>query len=363
MKSNIFCIFALAKRDMHQDVIDIESIRRLDTLFQGCSTVTVTAHTHPDGDALGSTSALTAYLRECRGKDVAVVLCDTPDETVLPIVPAGVPLLCHDTDPEACLRRIAGSDLVILLDANGFSRTEALQAAFEASTAPKVLIDHHLHPEREAFDVVFSTPDISSASELLYDILLALPDIGSDPQRLPADSARALLTGMTTDTNNFANSVYPGTFRMASGLLEAGVDRDDVLESLYHRYRENRIRAMGYLQSENMRITPEGLAYMIVTREIMDRFGIREGELEGLVNVPLAIDRVRMSIVLKENDGLFRVSIRSKRGWSAQACAVRWFHGGGHENASGGKLAWPGDIATPGDAAAYLDNVSKDCLR
>ncbi len=362
MKSNIFCIFALAKRDMVPDCIDIESVRRLDVLFQDSKTVTVTAHTHPDGDALGSTSALAAFLRECRGKDAAVVLCDSPDETVRFIVPDEIPLLCHDTAPEACLGRIAGSDLVVMLDGNGFYRTEGLQAAFEASPARKVLIDHHLNPQREAFDLSFSTPDISSASELLYDLLLALPDIGGDARRLPSASARALLTGMTTDTNNFANSVYPGTFRMAADLLAAGVDREGVLDELYRRYRENRVRAMGYLQSERMHITPEGLAYMIVSRDVLDRFGIREGETEGLVNIPLSIDRVRMSIVLKESDGLFRVSIRSKKGWSAQACAARWFHGGGHENASGGKLCWPGDIASPSEAAAYLETVSKDCL-
>jgi phosphoesterase RecJ-like protein len=324
---------------MVPDFIDIEEIRRLDALLDRCSTVTVTAHTHPDGDALGSVSAFVAWLREGRGKDAMAVLCDSPAATVRPIVPESVPLRCHDTDPQACLDRIAASDLLILLDCNGFSRTEALQEAFEASLAPKVLIDHHLHPERERFDAVFSTPDISSASELLYYVLLALPDIGGDARRLPAASARALLTGMTTDTNNFANSVYPTTFRMASELLAAGVDRDAVLSDLYNRYRENRVRVMGYLQYENLRITPE-----------------------GLVNIPLSIDRVKMSILLKEDQGHFRVSIRSKKGWSAQECASRWFHGGGHENASGGKLFWPGDIEAPEAASAYLESVSKTCL-
>jgi len=347
---------------MVPDFIDIEGIRRLDVLLDRCMTVTVTAHTHPDGDALGSASALVEYLRACRGKDAVFVLSDTPSATVRPIVPEGVPLLCLDSEPQTCLGRIAGSDLLILLDGNGFSRTEGLQAAFEASPAPKVLIDHHLNPERERFEVVFSTPDISSASELLYYVLLSLPDIGEDPAKLPAASARALLTGMTTDTNNFANSVYPTTFRMASELLAAGVDRDAVLSDLYNRYRENRVRAMGYLQYENLRITPEGLAFMIATRAILDRFGLEDGETEGLVNIPLSIDRVKMSILLKEDQGHFRVSIRSKKGWSAQACAVRFFHGGGHENASGGKLFWPADIASPEGAAAYLESVSQACL-
>ena len=343
--------------------IDTETVGRLEALLESGGTVTVTAHTHPDGDALGSVSGLVAYLRECRGKDAVAVLPDSPATTVRFIVPDSVPLLCHDAEPEAALDRIAASDLVFLMDGNAFKRTEGLQEAFEASPAPKVLIDHHVGPDTERFQVVFSTPDVSSASELLYYILLEMPDIGGDARRLPADTARALLTGMTTDTNNFANSVYPGTFQMAAALIDAGVDRNDVLAKLYNRYRENRVRVMGYLQYENLRITPEGLAYIIATRDILDRFGVDEGETEGLVNIPLTIDRVKMSILLKQEKDHFRVSIRSKNGCSARKCAEAYFHGGGHENASGGKLWWPGDIAGPGDAAAYLEQVSRAFLK
>ena len=342
--------------------IDTEAVRRFDTLLENGGKVTVTAHTHPDGDALGSVSALVSYLRERRGKDAVAVLPDSPANTVRFIVPAGVPLLCHDTEPEACLARIAESDLVIMLDGNGFSRTEGLKEAFEASPAPKVLIDHHVGPDRDRFKVVFSTPDVSSASELLYYILLKLPDIGGEPGKLPAETARALLTGMTTDTNNFANSVYPDTLRMAADLIAAGVDRERILAELYTRYRENRVRVMGYLQYEGMHITPEGLAYMIATKEVLDRFQVEQGETEGLVNIPLSIDRVIMSIFLKEDQGHFRVSIRSKGNCSARRCAEIHFHGGGHENASGGKLWWPADIPGPQDAAAYLERVSREFL-
>jgi phosphoesterase RecJ-like protein len=343
--------------------IDKDSVQRLNALFQGAVSVTVAAHPHPDGDALGSVAGLVSYLRECRGKDAVAVLPDSPAATVRFIVPDSVPLLCLDADREACLRRIGESDLIVLLDANGFSRTEGLKEAFEASKAPKVLIDHHIGPERDRFQVVFSTPDVSSASELLYYILKELPDIDGDASKLPADAARALLTGMTTDTNNFANSVYPGTFEMAAELIAAGVDRDDVLAKLYNRYRENRVRVMGYLQHEVMRITPEGLAYIIATRDILDRFGVDEGETEGLVNIPLSIDRVKMSILLKQEKDHFRVSIRSKKGWSARQAADARFHGGGHENAAGGKLWYPGDIDAPEDAAAYLEQVSRDFLK
>ena len=343
--------------------LDPERIRSLDALLESGTAVTVTAHAHPDGDALGSVSGLVGYLRERRGKDAVAVLPDSPAATVRFIVPDGVPLLCMDTAPEACLDRIRRSDLVVMLDGNGFSRTEGLQEAFESSPARKVLVDHHIGPESDRFELIFSTPDVSSTCELLYYILLEMPDVAGDARRLPAASARALLAGMTTDTNNFANSVYPGTFRMAADLVAAGVDRDAVLADLFNRYRENRVRVMGYLQNEGMRITPEGLAYIVATRDILDRFGAEEGETEGLVNVPLSIDKVKMSILLKQEKDHFRVSIRSKKGWSARECAVRHFNGGGHENASGGKLWWPGDIAAPEEAAAYLEQVSRDCLQ
>ena len=119
---------------------------------------------------------------------------------------------------------------------------------------------------------------------------------------------------LSTDTNNFANSVYPSTFMMASELLAAGIDRDAIIASLYTNYRENRFRLMGRLLSENMVVTDFGVAYMIVDRMMAGKYDIREGETEGFVNIPLGIDCVRMSLLLKEEEDRFRVSVRSKKG-------------------------------------------------
>ena len=322
--------------------------------------ISVVSHTHPDGDAAGSTAALLSYIRECRGKNVKVVLPDYPSETLL-FLCDGV-IFAKDNAREA-EEWIAGSDLIILIDANEFRRTEQLEGILKASTAEKILIDHHVGPDRESFSTVFSETDISSACELLFWILMEMPDINADAARLPGAAAKALMAGMTTDTNNFSNSVYSTTLEMASRLLQAGVDRDNVLDHIYFRYRENRVRAMGFMQSECMRITPKGAAYMIATRDIQKRFDMREGETEGLVNVPLTIGKVRISIFLKEDDGHFRVSIRSKEGTSARELAKLSFHGGGHEKAAGGKLYFPGDSPSPADAAAYLESVTDEFLK
>ncbi len=341
------------------DCILPESVGRLSAIFAGGGRISILAHTHPDGDALGSTGALVSYLKEKRGADALAIFSDA--------APASLSFLCNsgdfifaDSDPQAALQRISHSDVIILLDCNGFSRTEQLNGPLCESKAVKVLIDHHIDPERDFFDLVFSTEDISSTCELLFYILLEMDDIKGDARKLPSACARSLMAGMTTDTNNFANSVYPSTLRMASALLEAGVDRDSLLDELYHRYRENRVRVMGYLQNEGMNITDKGVAYIIADKAVLERFDVKEGETESLVNVPLAIKKVRMSIFLKEENGLFRVSIRSRKGVSAQKLAVKYFHGGGHENAAGGKLFYPGDIPSPADAGAFLERITNE---
>ena len=173
----------------------------------------------------------------------------------------------------------------------------------------------------------------------------------------------ALLTGMTTDTNNFANSVFPSTLEMASGLLRAGVDRDRILENLYQKGRENRLRLLGHLLSERLIVTPEGAAITIFREEDRKRFGILEGETAGFVNMPLSIGKVRISGFFKEEDGILRVSLRSKKPLSARELAVRAFHGGGHEQAAGGKILVPEDIPTMDAAGDYLIGIFKEYLQ
>ena len=334
------------------DCITDAKIARLNKLVDAAGTLAVVGHTHPDGDAVGAVTAMALYLQSVCGKKAVCLFPDQIPETLLFARDAAVQYVTGQPAQE-CIRT---ADLVLLLDCNAFSRTDCLEEALKASQAPKVLIDHHLNPDEEAFDLVFSTPDISSASELLFWILKALgwqgsPEIGT-----------ALLTGMTTDTNNFANSVYPSTFQMAAQLIAAGVDRDALLGKIYQSYRENRIRLMGYMQSQGLHILPEGAAYMILTREIQERFDLREGESDGLVNVPLAIGQVRLSLLIKENGDHYRVSLRSKKGTSAQQCAQKFFHGGGHENAAGGKLFPATDLASPDALVPYLENALKDTL-
>lgn len=338
----------------------MENISSLKHIIGESSRLSVIVHTHPDGDALGSGAAMTLYLRERLGKDVRMIIPDSAPGTVDFIV-EGLDVLDASRNPAAAEERISRSDLILILDLNALHRTEQLAGIIAASPAKKVLIDHHLNPETGSFDLLFSEPERSSTCEFLYFILKELE--GGSIDAIPHRCLEAMMAGMTTDTNNFSNSVIPSTLQMASELLEAGVDRDAIIDKIYHCDREQRIFAFADMVANHLAILPSGISYMIMTEEMQKAYGLMEGETESLVNIPLNIEKVRMSIFIREENGLFRVSIRSKRGLSAQHMARDFFHGGGHELAAGGKIFWPDDIPSKDAAAAYLEEIAARFLR
>lgn len=321
--------------------------------------VATVAHTHPDGDAAGSSIGMACWL-ESLGKEVRCIFPD-PTPSTIDFVYKGErkeKTLFFSKEPEAVKTWLQDCDLIVVLDMNDVKRSEGLSDILKAHPAPKVLVDHHLEPSRDQFALTVSETEISSASELVYWLLKEL--CGNGVGKISLECASALMTGMTTDTNNFANSTWPSTLEMASQLLAMGVDRDFIVEHINWHYGENRLRALGMLLGTRMAVTPEGVAYMVLYKEDTDHYGLEDGDTEGFVNMPLAIAKVRMSILLKEDKGYFRISIRSKKGTSAATCATKYFHGGGHENASGGKLFFPQDIPAPADAPQYVQYMIKD---
>ena len=313
--------------------------------FEACarlaSKIGIVTHTRPDGDAIGSALAMKRFLETrlgAAGKCSLLLDTEAPGQVLFlfSLEEAGETLV-YARDPERTAACAAACDLLVFLDLNTLSRTGALASQYQGSGARKILVDHHLGPERASFDLVFSDTGVSSTCELLYLLLSRFPcSAGKD---LPQECLDPLLTGITTDTNNFANSVSGMTLSVVSELLDAGARREQILEEIFNRYPERRIRLMGRLLDRGLTLTEKGAAVMVLDRETAAEFGILDGETEGFVNIPLAIDRVKMSLFLRqEAEGKYRVSIRSKKGWSANRLAVRYFAGGGHEQASGGQL-------------------------
>ena len=331
----------------------------LESMILNAENICIVTHMKPDGDAMGSSTALYHYLMKL-GKTSKIVIND-PYPSYLSFLISedlGRNIITYESQPSHATDAISGSDLIICLDFNAFHRTDRLEEALYQSTGRKILIDHHLNPARELFDLSFSEIEVSSASELLYHILMETSVINKDTARLGNECAQALMTGMTTDTNNFANSVFPSTLHMASDLLAAGTDRDYILNRIYNQYGENRLRLMGHMMKDLMKITSDGVAYIMLDKQTQEAYSTAEGDTEGFVNMPLSIAEVRMSILAKEDTDRIRISIRSKRGTSANMCARRFFNGGGHENAAGGRLLIPDNVNGIDEVGDYIERTT-----
>lgn len=341
-------------------VISKESVDILHERLTSAQHPVIVSHMKPDGDAIGSCMGMYHLLKDKYNSDAKIALANPAPGYLDFLIPETLSkdVFIYEQRAEATTAVLQQSDLIICLDFNALHRTDTLCCILEDSQTDKILIDHHLFPETDKFKLIFSEPTSSSASELLYHILKQLPVIQGDAINLPEGTRIALMTGMTTDTNNFANSVIPSTLMMASELIAAGVDRNMILRNLYNRSKESRLRLQGHILQDLMKITDDGVAYFILDKKTMEEYNVEEGDTEGFVNIPLSIDKVLMSILIKEDDGYARVSIRSKEGTSANNCSRLYFNGGGHENAAGGRLYMPENIADIRDAASYIEKYT-----
>lgn len=295
----------------------------------------ITAHSAPDGDAIGSSLALAAYLHT-RNTEVALVMPDSlPD--FLMWLPGASDIVCHDVAPEKAESLIADADTVFCLDFNDLSRINALGTMVKNSCARKVMVDHHPEPVFQP-ELRVCRPDLSSASEVVFRILWQL---GHFPA-MTKDEAVCVYCGMMTDTGGFAyNSSSPEIYFIISELLTKGFDKDKVYRNVFNNYSKSRVRLTGYVLYNKLHFYPKLRAcYYTLTGEEMRRFNFQRGDTEGLVNMPLVVKGMRLSIALREDTegGKIRVSLRSVDDFPCNKMAAEFFNGGGHQNASGGEL-------------------------
>lgn len=329
-------------------------IHPLVSLIEQSDNIAIVTHEHPDGDAAGSSSALAHYFKHLGKSQVSLIREPLPST-----------LSFIDTQPtlygDEAIEALKSADVIFCTDFCDPNRAGGVPGeAIEMSPAKKVLIDHHVGAPLEKYDLAISRTDVSSASELVYFIIKRLlSGLQKEKEFLFSGACGYyLMVGMTTDTNNFACATYSSTLRMASDLVNYGINRNEIISQLYNNYRENRVRAMAFILSERLEIREDGLAILKVSEEDWHKFGLREGELEGLVNIPLSIDRVKVSLYLREDGSIVRASVRSKRDYSARTMARTYFHGGGHELASGGKLYIGTDIPAFAEIDEYLKKVN-----
>ena len=322
---------------MQKEIITEEQLEQLKTLIRESETIICVCHQNPDGDALGSTLGWAEVLKTSFGKEPQVIVPDQyPD--YLHWLPNSDKIIRYDKHKEGCDWTFQHADLIFCLDFNTTSRVDAMQQALDNSPAKKVLIDHHLNPDVPA-EITISRPKASSASELAFRLTWQL-DVFEEQTKF---FATHIYCGMMTDTGAFTyNSDSCDIYFIISQLLTKNINKDKIYRNVYHNFSEDRLRLMGYVLYQKLVVdNTRHASYFTLSRDDLKRFNFVKGDAEGLVNMPLQIKGHKLSISLREDtekENVVWVSLRSVDQFPCNEMAAQFFNGGGHLNASGGRL-------------------------
>ncbi|GAB6982982.1 DHH family phosphoesterase [Prevotella dentasini] len=322
---------------MNFNLLNESQLNDLRALLETAEHIVVCAHKSPDGDAVGSALAWKHFLVQAGKTDVKVCLPDAAPD-FLQWMPGFDTILRYDKRRKEVEEAFAGADLVCCLDFNSARRVEAMQPVLDGCAAPRLLIDHHLDPDLPC-RLSVSHPEMSSTSEIIFNLICQLGGFDA----MTKQCAQCIYCGMMTDTGGFTyNSTRPEIYFVISQLLTKGVDKDSIYNRVFHNYSVSALKLRAHIILNKLNVIEElHASYYAVTKQEMRRFHFIKGDMEGLVNIPQQIKGLKLSISLREDTehpNQVLVSLRSCNGFHCQPMAVKFFNGGGHADASGGKL-------------------------
>lgn len=294
--------------------------------------IVIITHPRPDGDAMGSSLALYNYLK-LNGHYVDVILpTEYPD--YFRWMRGARKAFLYNRQKAKSDEVIKAAEIVFCLDFNTLSRVDPIDVVLKTLEVPFVLIDHHLQPDN--FDYVLHSTKASSTCELIADFFEMME--GEFP-KLNKDIVHCLYTGLIMDTGNFQNGATTArSFELAAKFMKMGLDLEFIRENVFNTYKEKRLRFLGNALLNRMVVVNNlKIAYISVTKEDVRKYDLNAGDTEGLVNYPLTIKGIDVAVLLKEHGNIVKLSFRSKRDISVNDFARKYFNGGGHRNAAGGR--------------------------
>lgn len=310
----------------------MQNIEAFKTLLNTPKKIVITTHHKPDADALGSSLGLAGFLKK-KNHEVTVI---TPTDYAgfLAWMKGNEEVIIYNEGNEKLSeQKIEESEVIFCLDFSSLNRINELGELVRKSDAAKVLIDHHLEPEKFADFEHWST-DAAATAELIYDLIC---DMG-DRDLIDKDIAEALYAGVMTDTGSFK---HPNTtkhvFNVCAELVDLGADTAKVSKLVYDTNSENRVKFLGYALYKKLKIHRElHTAYFAISADELKEFHSKTGDTEGIVNYALSIEGIKFAAVIIDRSVAVKMSFRSVGDFSVNEFARMHFEGGGHKNAAGG---------------------------
>lgn len=295
--------------------------------------VVIVPHINPDGDAIGASLGLYHYLIE-KGHAVQVI---APNDypKFLKWIPGTSSVIISDQNPNESKIILEEAHIIFTLDFNALHRTGHLQEILEESTAIKIMIDHHQQPENYAH-FMYSDSNMSSTSEMIYHFIDQLGDL----ELINTAIGTALYTGIMTDTASFRFPLTTSTtHRIVAHLIDLGIDHTDIHNKVYDANRYEQTKLLGIALNNLIVLKDYNSAYITLSQEELDRCNHQKGDTEGIVNYGLSVEDVVFAAIFIENkdEGIIKISLRSKGDFDVNQLARQYFNGGGHKNAAGGK--------------------------
>ncbi|MBL4605584.1 MAG: bifunctional oligoribonuclease/PAP phosphatase NrnA [Flavobacteriaceae bacterium] len=311
----------------------LKDINELQSYLETPRSIVIIGHRNPDGDAMGSTLGLYHYLKKKGHQPTVVVPNEYPD--FLHWLPGSDTTYRFDWQNSQSQRAIKESDIIFLLDFNASHRVgKDMQNTLEAYPNDFVLIDHHQQPDD--FRYMYSDTSMCSTCEMIYHFIEMMDDVSL----IDEDIATCLYTGIMTDTGSFRfRSTTSTTHRVIADLIDKGAQNDRIHNNVYDANSYGRLQLLGQALS-NLQVFPEyNTAYITLTEEEKKKHNFKKGDTEGVVNYALSLDGIVMAAIFIEDkeQGIIKISFRSKGSFSVNQFARNNFSGGGHDNAAGGK--------------------------
>ncbi|WP_111597360.1 DHH family phosphoesterase [Chitinophaga skermanii] len=308
----------------------IEDIKPL--LESSPKKVVITMHQKPDADAMGSSLALYHYLIQ-KGHDVTVISpTNFPD--FLKWMPSSELVLDFESMHEKSMAALQHVDLLFCLDFNHMGRTKNMAPILEDLKAVKILIDHHLEPQ-PSFDYGVSDTTAAATAQLIFETIVKLGDTDLINEAI----AQCLYAGTMTDTGSFRfASTSARVHRMIADLMDKGLKHEIIHQNIYDNFLENRLRFIGHSLLNRMDVFYEyNTAVMAIPYTDLKKFDLQTGDTEGLVNFLLSIQGIKLAALIIDRNVEVKLSFRSKGNFDVNTFARKYFEGGGHFNASGGR--------------------------
>tara|TARA_Y100000766_G_scaffold277619_1_gene283288 strand:+ start:178 stop:1158 length:981 start_codon:yes stop_codon:yes gene_type:complete len=292
--------------------------------------VVIVTHKNPDGDAMGSSLGLAGVLKK-KSCDVNVIApTEYPD--FLNWLKGNEDVLVWGKNNNHIKKHINDADVLFCLDFNALHRIDEVGELISKAKGKKVMIDHHQQPD-DFVDYMISDTLASSTAEMVYEFIEKL----GDDDLLDGDIGEALYCGIMTDTGSFRFPSTTGkTHKIIGEIIEKGANHSMVHRRIYDSNTQRRLKLLGYCLMNMEVLDRYRVAIIKISKEDHKIYNIQKGDTEGIVNYGLSIPHVKCSVFFREDDGIVKISFRSKDDYNVNEFARNHFNGGGHINAAGG---------------------------